>query len=122
MKRWAVLCGALLLILFGVLLGRTAIDPADYTGEWYSYETQRLYCFQNGLIYSPKHGETVSDALPISGAYAFGRNRIFLFVEGISGLESEKQIYLVKHGSEHILCENKDGSGQIYFVRMIEKP
>ena len=51
MKRWIAL-GLVLCILIaaGCLLTRTAVDPADYTGDWYCVEDGRLYRFREGVI------------------------------------------------------------------------
>ena len=46
-----------------------------------------------------------------------GNKSVFLFASGIDGLEQSRELYLVENDTESFLCENKDGSGQIFFVR-----
>ena len=115
MKHAIAICAVLLIIIVG--LGQTVIDPGDYTGEWYSSDDQSIYHFQDGLIYCSKHAVALSGANSISGAYSYCRNSVFLFAEGIDGLESEKEIFLIHKDEGSFLCENKDGTGKIYFMR-----
>ena len=116
MKRWGIAAAVLLLGIF-CALNRPAIDPADFTGDWYSSREQCIYHFQDGLIYCPKYPVMVSGADSISGAYVFSGKSIFFFAEGIEGLETEREVYLIETKEESLLCEKADGSGQIYFVR-----
>ena len=117
MKRTAVFCIIITLIILGVGLSRTAINPEAISGEWYAADDQSIFLFENGLIYSPKNVLIFSDTGAVSGAYAYCRDSVFLFTEGIDGLEKEKQLYLVQQGVSNFLCENKDGTGKIYFIR-----
>ena len=116
MKRWGIAAAVVLLGIF-YTLNRTAMDPADFTGDWYSSREQCIYHFQNGLIYCPKYPILISDGNAISGAYVFSGKSIFLFAKGIEGLETEREVYLVETAEESLLCENDDGTGQIFFVR-----
>lgn len=116
MKRWAIAAAIVLLVIF-CTLNRTAVNPDDFTGPWYSGTEQCIYHFQDGLISCPKYSILISDGKPISGAYAFAGKSVFLFAEGIEGLETEREVFLIKTAEESLLCENKDGSGQIYFIR-----
>lgn len=115
MKRWGIAAAVVLLGIF-CALNRTAMDPADFTGDWYSSYEQCIYHFQDGLIYCPKY-PIMSDNAPISGAYVFSGKSILLFAKGIQGLETEREVYLIETKEESLLCENSDGTGQIYFVR-----
>ncbi len=116
MKRWGIAAAMVLLAGF-LLLSRTAVDPEDFTGQWYSGREQCIYQFRDGLIYCSRYPISESDGESISGAYVFSGKSIFLFVKGIEGLETEREVYLIKRAEESLLCENKDGTGQIYFVR-----
>lgn len=116
MKRWGIPAAVLLLGIF-CLLGRTAVDPEDFSGEWYSSREQCIYLFQDGLIYCRKYPVPVSESDFISGAYSFSGKSLFLFAEGIEGLESAREVYLVENKEESLLCEHEDGTGQIFFVR-----
>lgn len=116
MKRWGIAAAVVLLGIF-CALNRTAMDPADFTGDWYSSREQCIYHFQDGLIYCPKYPIIFSEGEPISGAYSFSGKSVFLFAEGIEGLETEREVYLIETKEESILCEKADGTGQIYFVR-----
>lgn len=115
MKYALALSIVLLMIIIG--LHQPVIDPQDYTGQWYSAEDQSIYLFQNGLICSSRHAVPLSDTKSISGAYSYCKNFILLFAEGIEGLETEKELYLVHNEDGSFLCENKDGTGEIYFIR-----
>lgn len=115
MKYALALSMALLMIIIG--LNQPVIDPQDYTGQWYSAKNQSVYLFQNGLIYCSKHSIALTDTDSISGAYSYGKKSILLFADGIDGLKTEKEIYLVNNNDGSFLCEHKDGSGEIYFIR-----
>lgn len=106
-----------LLLLIIVVLSQTAIDPEDFTGQWYSSNDQSVYLFQDGLIYCSKHVIPLSDTDSISGSYTYCRNSIYLFANGIDGLETAKEVYLVQRDDGSFLCENQDGTGEIYFIR-----
>ena len=117
MKRSFLFC---ILICFGILLvffGRTAVDPEDFSGQWYSSGDQNVYLFQEGLIYNSKHGVPLSDSETISGAYAYCNDSILLFAKGIKGLETEKELYLVHKDDGSFLYEHKDGTGELFFIR-----
>lgn len=116
MKRWGIPAAALLLLTF-CLLSRTAINPEDYTGEWYSSQEQCIYRFQEGMIYCSRYSVPVSESDFISGAYTFSGKCVFLFAKGIDGLEEPRELYLVENREESLLCENKDGTGKIFFIR-----
>ena len=115
MKYLLSLCLVLLIIALG--LNQTILDPLDYTGQWYSAKDQSLYLFENGLIHCRRHSIPVSGSDTISGAYSFSRHSILLFARGVEGLETEKELYLVQKGDSSLLCENQDGTGEIYFIR-----
>lgn len=116
--RWLAILSIILFLLILVAgLSQTAIDPDDFTGKWYSSEDQSIYLFQEGLIYCPKHAIALSDRDSISGAYSFCGSSVFLFANGIEGLETEKELYLVTNHDGCFLCENQDGSGTVYFIR-----
>lgn len=117
MKRRTVFGIGILLCILVAGLYQTALDPAEYTGIWYSSEDQSAYLFQDGLIYCEKHPVFVSDQDSISGFYTFCRDSVLLFARGISGLEREMELYLVYSDESSFLCENPDGTGRIYFIR-----
>jgi len=117
MKRWAALGMIFIIIALLCMLSATAIDPADFTGSWYSVTDQSVYHFHDGLIQCTQHSVPLSDRESISGAYIFNRDSIVLFAVGINELETVHQLYLIQNGSESYLCENQDGSGNIYFIR-----
>lgn len=116
MKRWGIAAAVVLLGIF-CALNQTAMDPADFTGDWYSSREQCIYHFRNGLISCPKYPIMISDGNTISGAYVFSGKSVLLFAEGIEGLETEREVYLIETEEESLLCEKPDGTGQIYFVR-----
>lgn len=120
MKRAAVVCTVILLSIILVGFGQTAMNPDDVVGQWYSSVDQSGYLFREGLIYCTKHVVPLSDTDSISGAYIFSKNSVFLFAEGVEGLESAKELYLIQKGDGSFLCENKDGSGAVYFIRYHE--
>ena len=105
----------LLLIVAG--LCQPVVDPQNYTGLWYSADDQTVYLFQNGLIYCKKHAVPISDTDFVSGAYSYCKNSILLFANGVEGLETVKEVFWVQNDDGSFLCENKDGSGEIYFIR-----
>lgn len=115
MKYLLPLCLVLLIIALG--LNQPLLDPLDYTGQWYSAADQSVYLFENGLIHCQRHTIPVSHSDTISGAYSFSRHSILLFAQGIEGLETEKELYPVHKNEGSFLCENKDGTGEIYFIR-----
>lgn len=117
MKRLAAFCILFFTLMITVGLMQTAFDPNDYTGEWYSSEDQSLYLFQHGLIYCPKKAVPTSDSTFISGAYTQSKNAILLFAVGIKGLETERVVFLIQNDDVTFLCENADGTGQIFFIR-----
>ena len=84
MKRWIGL-GIILtaLIVGGCLLSQTAVDPADFTGDWYGAEDGRLYQFHEGMITNPETAQGAEDAF--CGAYLFCRDRILLFTTDAQG-------------------------------------
>ena len=120
MRRLVIFCIVILLCLSAAALFRTAVDPLDFTGQWYSASDQSAFFFQEGLIYRSRNSAGLSGTETISGAYTFGKDSIFLFAAGIDGLEEERQLYLVNRGAESSLCENRDGSGKVFFIRYKE--
>lgn len=117
MRRWVTL-GIIGILLLGLcLFSRTAIDPEDFTGEWYSPKDQTVYRFREGIIDCPKHSIPLSDEEYFSGAYAFSKDSILLFTVGEEGQAQLLELYLVEKGKESLLCDRKDGSGVIYFAR-----
>lgn len=117
MKRLAIFG---IIVIFCILIAgfcQTAMDPEAFAGQWYSSSDQSIYLFQEGLIYSPQNAIAISDTDSISGAYSYCGKSVFLFASGIKGLETEKELYLIHKGDGSFLCENKDGSGKIYFIR-----
>lgn len=119
MRRLVIFCIVILLCLSAALF-RTAVDPLDFTGQWYSASDQSVFFFQEGLIYRSRNFAGLSDTETISGAYTFVKDSIFLFAAGIDGLEEERQLYLVNRGAESSLCENRDGTGEVFFIRYKE--
>ncbi len=120
MKRVAVICIVLFIICIFTGLSRTALDPEDFSGLWYTAEDQRAYSFQEGLIFCSKQYPGISGVESIRGAYWYCKDSVILFAKGIEGLETEKELYLIYNGDMSCLCENKDGSGKIYFIRYNE--
>lgn len=117
MKRVAILCVVLIIFVMIICFSHTAMDPDVFTGQWYSSGDHSIYLFQEGMIYSAKHTIPLAENEYISGAYFCSSNSIYLFADGIVGLEEPKEAYLVQKGDTSIICENKNGSGQIYFAR-----
>ena len=95
MRRLAVFCIVIILLFILVGFSQTAIDPEDFSGEWYSSDKQNVYIFQEGLIYCSQYPIALSDSAFISGAYFHCDDSIILFAAGIPGLETEKELYLV---------------------------
>ena len=117
MKRLAIICTVILIIMCILGFCQPVMKSEDFSGLWYSAEGQRPYRFQEGLIYCGNYSVPVSGKESISGAYSYSKDEIFLFAAGIEGLETEKLIYLFRIDDGCFLCENKDGSGTIYFFR-----
>lgn len=120
MKRFAIVCMVLMIIGIVVGLSRTALDPEDFSGLWYSSDDPSAYLFQEGLIYRSHKDPKVSGLDSFCGAYWFCRDSVFLFVQGMDGLETEKELYLVYGDDVSFLCEHADGSGKNYFIRYKE--
>lgn len=110
MKRW-VAFGIVLIILIaaGCLLTRTAVDPTEFTGNWYGAEDGRLYRFQEGII--------ESSGTEFCGAYWFCKDRILLFTVNTEGQSVLKELYPAGDPKGEFLCETPDGSGRIVFSR-----
>ena len=121
MKRLAVFGIVILLLAIVAGFSQTAINPEDFSGYWYSCHDQSAYLFQEGLIYCPKERQSLPDTESICGAYAYCSDAIFLFCTGVEGMEIEKELYLIHSGDGSFLCENKNGSGKLYFARYHEK-
>ena len=120
MGRSARICVVIFICVLMTGLCRIAVDPSDFTGKWYSATDQSAYLFQEGLIYCSQYSVALSGTETISGAYSFGADSIFLFAEGIPGLEEERELFLVTRGAESCLCENRDGTGTSFFIRYNE--
>ena len=120
MKRFTAICIAVFVLAIFIMLGQTARDPAVFSGKWYSSVDQSVYVFEDGLIYCPKFKIALSKDDYISGAYTYGKDSIFLFVSGIEGLETERELYLIHKGDGSFLCDHEDGSGTIFFIRYHE--
>lgn len=121
MKRWLLLGIAVITVAVMAFLGQPAIDPENFTGEWYSADGQHIYLFHNGIIQCRQHYAELSDGSTFSGAYSFSGKSVALFAMGIDGLENVKELYLIENKEESLLCENADGTGTIYFVRLNER-
>ena len=117
MKRAAAFCFLLLIVMIVATLCQSALNPEVFTGQWYASENQCAYLFQEGIVYCARNPVMLSETEHISGAYTFCSGSVFLFAEGVPGLEKEKQLYLVRKDGGSFLCENPDGSGTIYFIR-----
>ena len=110
---------SLIIFFIGIIIvfSQTAVNPEDFNGEWYSSIDQSVYLFQDGLISCSRHAVPISDVAYISGAYAYCKNSILVFAMGIDDLETEKVLYLVQRDGGSFLCEHKNGTGEIYFMR-----
>ena len=116
MKRWIALAIILLILVsMGCLLMRTAVDPADFTGNWYGAEDGRLYQFHEGLITNPETAREGEDGF--CGAYLFCRDRILLFTTDARGQSQLRELYLAGEPKGEFLGETADGSGRIVFSR-----
>ena len=116
-KRGALFCILILALSLIAVLCRAAVDPEDFTGQWYASADQSVYLFHEGIVYCAKYPVMLSEEAAISGAYVFSRDTICLFARGVPGLERERVLYLV-HGEESsFLCENRNGTGPVYFIR-----
>ena len=117
MKRWGIPVLMALVLVISCILSRTAMDPEDFSGEWYSSQEQCIYLFREGLIYCRRYPVNVSQSEFISGAYTFSGKSLYLFAEGVEGLETPVELYLFETSEESLLCEKEDGTGRIYFIR-----
>jgi hypothetical protein len=117
MRRLAIVSIVICILLIIAGLSQTAWNPEDICGQWYSSDDQQAYLFEEGLIFYDKYS---LDRESLCGAYSYCRNSVFLFVNGIDGLETEKEIYYFKNRDGSFLCENDDGTGIIYFIRYNE--
>lgn len=116
MKRWIAF--AIIIVLFisiFALLARKAMDPADFTGEWYGAEDGRLYRFQEGIITSPADNHDGGDGF--YGAYVFCADRILLFTVSSDGQSELKELYPAGEPKGEFLSETADGAGRIVFSR-----
>ena len=116
MKRWIGL-GIILtaLIVGGCLLSQTAVDPADFTGDWYGAEDGRLYQFHEGIISSPADTRGAEDGF--CGAYLFCKDRILLFTVNPNGESKLMELYPAGDPKGEFLSETADGAGRIVFAR-----
>lgn len=122
MKRWLPFGIILALILTAVCcLFGTAIAPEDFTGAWYSSTDGALYMFREGIITCEKHQIPFSGDQIFSGSYSFSKDSIVVFAIGIEGLTEVQELYLIRNWKGDVLCENRDGSGEIYFYRNAEE-
>lgn len=117
MKKWLLLGIAIIIVAAVAFLGQPAVDPEDFTGEWYSTSGQNIYRFQNGIIHCEKQSLIMEDGSTFSGAYIFSGKSVALFAIGVDGLETVKELYLIENQEEFLLCDQSDGAGTIYFVR-----
>lgn len=116
MKRWVVLGIVLVVLIAGVcLLGKTAVNPGDYTGDWYGAEDGRLYRFREGIITVPEDMRKTGDGF--CGAYSFCRDSIVLFISDPDGESTVRQLYPAGEPKGEFLCESADGTGRIVFSR-----
>ena len=116
MKRWIGL-GIILtaLIVGGCLLSQTAVDPADFTGDWYGAEDGKLYRFREGIITSPADTQGAGDGF--CGAYVFCADRVLLFTVSSDGQSELKELYPSGQPKGEFLSETADGTGRIVFSR-----
>ena len=117
MKRWFILGGGALLLAAGLLLGRTASPYDLFTGEWYSCDEGNRYVFSQGIIVCEEFGIPLGENQTMSGAYCVSRDSMVLFAQGVEGLETERDVYLVHGPGGDALCEYPDGTGRIFFTR-----
>lgn len=117
MKRWLLVGLAIIIVVIIAFLGQPAVDPDDFTGEWYSVSGQQIYRFHHGIIHCEQYGAALADGRSISGAYVFSGKTVALFAMGVDGLETVKELYLIENREESLLCDKEEGNGTIYFVR-----
>lgn len=117
MKKRLLLGIAVITVVLIAFLGRPAVDPEDFTGEWYSASGQHIYRFQNGIIHCLQNSIPLDDGSNFSGAYIFSGKSVTVFAVGVEGLDTVQELYLVENKEEALLCEREDGTGEIYFVR-----
>lgn len=116
MKRWIVF--AIVIVLFisiFALFARKAVNPADFTGEWYGAEDGRLYRFREGIITGPADTQGAGDGF--YGAYVFCGDRILLFTVSTDGQSKLKELYPAGEPKGEFLSEAADGAGRIVFSR-----
>ena len=112
MKRWIALGIILTALIAGVFfLQQTAIDPGDFTGEWYRAEDGKRYCFREGVIEDPE------EQAGFGGAYVFSRNKVLLFTVDPSGESRICELYPAGEPKGEFLSESPDGKGRIVFSR-----
>ena len=120
MKRWIPL-GLLLIFLLAALgLCCCAVDPEDYSGEWYSAEDASMYSFRAGIVQGDDHSIPAADGTRFSGAYSFARNRIALFYVGPGGVEEVRELTLVRRWDGDRLCGTENGTMKTFFYRSRE--
>lgn len=116
MKRWIAF--AIVIVLFFsifALLAQKAMDPADFTGEWYGAEDGQLYRFREGIITGPSDTQGSGDGF--CGAYVFCGDRILLFTVSSDGQSELKELYPAGEPKGEFLSETADGTGRIVFSR-----
>lgn len=116
MKRWLIL-GVVLAVLIFAALNVKIMEPADFTGAWYSAGDGSLYIFQDGWIECPDYEIMLLNQRVFSGAYSFSRNQAAVFLVDEQGVSEVLQLYLVHRKDGDVLCETKDGTGTILFFR-----
>ena len=116
MKRWIAL-GIILVVLLagGLFLQRTAVDPGDFTGEWYGAGDGRLYRFHEGIINCPE--DTHTEETDFCGAYFFCGDRMILFTVEPDGVSQIRELYPTGEPKGEFLSESPDGNGRIVFSR-----
>lgn len=116
MKRW-IAFGTVLLILLagGIMLTQTAVDPADFTGDWYGAEDGQLYQFRDGIISCP--ADTRGSADGFYGAYVFCKDRVLLFTASPDGESKLRELYPAGEPKGEFLSETPGGAGRIVFAR-----
>ena len=116
MRRWVALGIVVIVLLAGLcLLGQTAIDPAEFAGDWYGAEDGRLYQFRDGIITCPQDSQSAQGSF--SGAYSFCADRVLLFTIDPGGQSRLRELYPAGEPKGEFLCESADGVGRIHFSR-----
>lgn len=121
MKRWIPLVCLLTVLAAALCLCGSAVDPKDFTGEWYYAGDGSVYTFRDGIVECGRHSISSGDGSAFSGAYSFAGRKIAVFFVGPDGVEEVRELYLSRNRKGDTLCERADGLEKAIFYRSLDE-